>query len=136
MTPPKAGAGRTQGFSLLEVMVATALMGVLLVILLEVLAGSLRAQESSRTHTQAVLVAEKVIKEYGELRSLSQGVFQGRDGRFAYVVRLEPKFQGPTTMSDRKAVCSLLKVTVSWEERGRPKSLELQTMRTAVEKRS
>jgi prepilin-type N-terminal cleavage/methylation domain-containing protein len=132
MAPPDLGDSRAAGFSLLEVLVATALMGVLMVVLLQALAGSLRAQESSRSHSQAVLAAEKVVKEYGDLRSASQGVFQGREGRFAYVVRLEPHFQTPMAQGKGTAVCSLLRVTVTWEERGRTRSLELQTMRTAV----
>ena len=136
METSAAGRRGAAGFSLLEVLVATALMGMILVVLLQVLTAALRAQEASRNHSRAVLVAENAIKEYGEVRNLSRGVFQGREGRFAYLVRLEPQYQVILAASRKQVVCSLVQVTVSWEERGKPKSLELQTMRTAVQKRS
>ena len=127
---------KAPGFSLLEVLVAATLMGLVLVVLLQVLTSALRAQEASRSHTQAVMVAEKVLWEYGDLRNLKRGSFQGREGRFAYQVRVEPQFQAPYAAQGRLLVCCLVQVTVSWEERGKTKSLEFQTLRTEAQKKS
>jgi Tfp pilus assembly protein PilV len=123
------------GFSLLEVLVATTLMSLVLFVIIQVLASALRAQEASRSNTQAVLAAQKILEEFSD-KELAQGVFQGKEGRFAYRVTLEPQFQVPITGQDRQLVCSSLKVTVSWEERGKTKSLELLTLRTTVQKKS
>lgn len=123
------------GFTLLEVMVAAALMGLVLVIILQVLTSTLRAQEASRANTLAVLAGEKVLEEFAD-KDLARGVFQGKEGRFDYQVSLEPQFQIPYPEQNRMLVCSLLKVRLTWEERGLAKSLELQTLRTMVQKKS
>ncbi len=120
------------GFSLLEVLVATALMGVMLVVILEVLTSALRAQEASRSNTQAVLAAEKVLAEYSEM-NLAKGIYQGREGRFDYQVRLDPQLQVQYPMQNKKLVCSSLQVVVSWKEQGKTKNLELETLRTVVQ---
>ena len=128
---------KAAGFSLLEVLVAATLMALMLVAILQVLASALRAQEASRRNTQAVLVAENVLEEYGELRNYKEGTFQGREGIFAYQVRLEPQFQVPSPgLQGKQLICYLVRVTVSWEERGKVKSLELRTLRTEVLKKS
>jgi general secretion pathway protein I len=126
---------KAAGFSLLEVLVATTLMGLMLVVIMQVLTSALRAQEASRSNTQAVLAAEKVLEEFSE-KDLARGTFQGREGRFDYQVRLEPQFQVPIPGQNKRLVCSLLQVMVSWEEQGRAKSLELQTLRTTVQGKS
>lgn len=120
------------GFSLLEVLVAATLMGMMLVVILEVLTSALRAQEASRSNTLAVLAAEKVIAEYSEM-DVVKGVYQGREGRFDYQVRLDPQLQVPYPMQNKKLVCSSLQVVVSWKEQGKTKTLELQTLRTVVQ---
>lgn len=125
------------GFSLLEVLVAATLMGLMLVIILEVLTSTLRAQEASRSNTQAVLAAEKVLEEYSELRNYKEGTFQGREGRFDYQVRITPQFQVTfPVLQDKRLLCYLVQVTVSWMEQGKTKTLELETLRTEALKKS
>jgi len=114
------------------VLVAATLMGMMLVVILEVLTSALRAQEASRSSTEAVLAAEKVLAEYSEM-DLRKGVHQGREGRFDYQVRLDPQLQVQYPMQNKKLVCTSLQVVVSWKEQGKTKSLELQTLRTAVQ---
>jgi prepilin-type N-terminal cleavage/methylation domain-containing protein len=126
---------KAAGFTLLEVMVAATLMGLVLVIILQVLTSTLRAQEASRRNTQAVLAAQKVLEEISD-KELSRGVFQGKEGGFAYEVSLVPQFQVPYPNQNKEVVCSLVKLKVFWKEHGKTKSLELQTMRTTVQKQS
>jgi len=127
---------KAAGFSLLEVLVAATLMGLMLVVILQVLTSALRAQEASRRNTQAVLVAENVLEDYGELRNYKEGTFQGREGRFDYLVRVVPQFHVILPASqDKQLICYLVQVTVSWEERGKVKSLELHTLRTETLKK-
>jgi prepilin-type N-terminal cleavage/methylation domain-containing protein len=124
----------TAGFSLLEVLVATAIMGMVLVVLLQVLTSALRAQEASWSHTQAVLVAEKILQENCEINTLARGTSQGRDGRYDYVVKVTPQYELADPFADKRILCSLIQVTLTWQEWGRHKTLELQTVRTVAQK--
>jgi prepilin-type N-terminal cleavage/methylation domain-containing protein len=134
LPPPAPQAPGAEGFSLLEVLVATAIMGLVMVVLLQVLTSALRAQEASWGHTQAVLVAEKILQENCEINSLKAGTYQGRDGRYDYVVRVTPQetFAGP--VADQRSLCSMIQVTLTWQEWGRRKTMELHTLRIAAGK--
>jgi general secretion pathway protein I len=132
--PPMPRSPASEGFSLLEVLVATAIMGLVLVVLLQVLTSALRAQNASWNHTQALLTAEKVLQENCEINSLAAGTYQGRDGRYDYVVRVTPQYELDNPSATKRFLCSLIQVTVTWLERGRRKTLELQTVRTGAQK--
>jgi prepilin-type N-terminal cleavage/methylation domain-containing protein len=134
LSPPGPQTPGAEGFSLLEVLVATAIMGLVLVVLLQVLTSALRAQEASWGHTQAVLMAEKILQENCQINSLKAGTYQGRDGRYDYVVQVTPQdmFAGP--FGDKRILCSLIQVALTWQEWGRRKTLELQTLRIAAQK--
>ena len=125
-----------EGFTLLEVLVATALMGVVLVVLLQVLTSAIRAQEAAQGHMQALLVAEKVLQENCDASSLAAATYQGRDGGFNYLVRVSPQYELSNPQINQLIMCSLIQVTVSWLERGQTKSLSLETIRTMVQKKT
>ena len=124
------------GFSLLEVLVATALMGLVMVVLLQVLGSTLKAQEASRRNTQALLVAESLLQECCASRVMENRTFQGQTGRYDYQVLITPQFEVADAMGSKAFRCALIKVTVSWREMGRTKSLHLETMRSVALKRS
>ena len=109
-------------------------MGMVLVVLLQVLTSALRAQEASWGHTQAVLVAEKVLQENCEINSLAEGTYQGRNGRYDYVVRVTPQYELANTFGGKRILCSLIQVTLTWQEWGRSKTLALQTIRIAAQR--
>lgn len=122
------------GFSLLEVLVATTLMGLVLVVLVQILTTVLRAQETSRANVQALMVAEKVLQEQCDIRNLQEASYQGQEGRYGYRVRVTPQYEVAVPNFDKKIKCFLIQVTVSWQERGRVKSVDLQTVRTTAVK--
>jgi prepilin-type N-terminal cleavage/methylation domain-containing protein len=132
--PPAPRPRRAEGFSLLEVLVATAIMGMVLVVLLQVLTSALRAQGASWGHTQAVLMAEKILQENCEINTLAKGTTQGRDGRYDYVVKVTPQYELADPFADKRVLCSLIQVTLTWQEWGRRKTMELQTIRTVAQK--
>jgi prepilin-type N-terminal cleavage/methylation domain-containing protein len=134
LASPALRKPEAEGFSLLEVLVATAIMGLVLVVLLQVLTSALRAQEASWGHTQAVLTAEKILQENCQVNSLKAGTYQGRDGRYDYVVRITPQDAFPGVFGDKRVLCSLIQVAVAWQEWGRRKTLELQTLRITAQK--
>jgi prepilin-type N-terminal cleavage/methylation domain-containing protein len=121
-----------EGFSLLEVLVATAIMGLVLVVLLQVLTSAIRAQEASWSHTQALLLAEKVLQENCEINTLAEGIYQGQSGRYDYVVQVTPQYEVDNTFGNSRILCSVIQVKVMWTAQGRHKALELQTVRTAA----
>ena len=127
---------RNSGFSLLEVLVATTLMGLVLVVLLQVLTTALSAQEASRGHIRAIMAAEKVLQEYSGEKKLAAGSFQGREGHYAYLARVTPRFEISDPNMEKRVRCFLIQVTVSWQERGKTKSLDLQTIRTVAQKKT
>src|SRR5664280_1267259 len=132
INPLQGSASRppgAEGFSLLEVLVATTIMGMVLVVLLQVLTSALRAQEASWSQTQAVLMAEKILQENCEINTLARGTTQGRDGRYDYVVQVTPQYELSEAFADKRILCSLIQVTLTWQEWGRHKTLELQTVR-------
>jgi prepilin-type N-terminal cleavage/methylation domain-containing protein len=131
---PSAPSRGSEGFSLLEVLVATAIMGLVLVVLLQVMTAALRAQEASWGNTQAVLVAEKILQENCEINTLAAGAYQGQDGRYAYQVRVTPQYELSDPITGKQIICSVLQVTLTWKEWGRSKTLAIQTARSAFQK--
>lgn len=135
--PLKKGgvAANCQGFSLMEVLVATTLMGLVMVGLLQVLTGAMRAQEASLQHARALQVAERALQESCNAMNLADGRYQGQDGPFSYQVQVTPQYEvaAPATLG-RRVKCSLIQVVVSWEELGRKRSVSLETMRTASQR--
>lgn len=122
-----------KGFSLLEVLVATGLMAVLAAILLQVMTVGLRAQKASLDQAQALEVAGQVLQEYSREALLAPGTFQGSQGSFSYVVRITPQYQVAAGRTENTRItCYLLHVAVMWKEKGKPKSVELSTMRALV----
>jgi prepilin-type N-terminal cleavage/methylation domain-containing protein len=129
-----SGRRKAEGFSLLEVLVASALMGLVLVVLLQVLTSALRSQEASLRRTQAVLVAQKILEENCQINTLKAGTYQGREGSYEYVVRILPQTEWSNLLARRRILCSLIQVTLTWQERGARKTLEIETLRTGSEK--
>jgi type II secretory pathway pseudopilin PulG len=121
----------------MEVLVALALVSLLAGVLLQVMTVGLRAQKSSQLSAQALEVAGNVLQEFTREggRRLVQGRRIGQDGNFTYQVTVEPQYQVavPPPMNTR-VTCFLVRVTVSWQERGRTRSLGLTTMRTVSQK--
>jgi hypothetical protein len=114
--------------------VATTIMGMVLVVLLQVLTSAIQAQEASWGNTQALLVAEKILQENCQVNTLKEGIYQGRDGRFNYIVKVTPQYELSTPFANKRVLCSLIQVTVNWQERGRRKTLGMETLRTEAQK--
>ena len=123
-----------RGFGLMEVLVATTLMGLVLVVLLQVLTGAMRAQETALGHARALEVAELALQESCNAMNLGTGQYQGKKGAYSYRVQVTPQYDLPSLALDRKVICSLIQVTVTWEERGRQRSVSLETMRSAAQR--
>jgi Tfp pilus assembly protein PilV len=124
------------GLSLLEVLVATTIMSMTLVVLLQVLVGGLHARESGRRRIQAMSVAEKILLEHARPEVLAPGHYRGQDGPYSYVVQTESQYQLSLPINNSQIICYLIQVNVSWTERGRAKNLSTRTVRTLGRKNS
>jgi prepilin-type N-terminal cleavage/methylation domain-containing protein len=125
-------AADCQGFGLMEVLVATAVMGLVLVVLLQVLTGAMRAQEAALGHARALQVAEMALQQSCNAMNLAQREYQGEDGPYRYLVRVTPQYEESNITLNRRVKCSLIQVTVSWREREGEgeRHVELETIRT------
>lgn len=134
------------GFTLLEVVVAVALLGIVLATAFELLAIGLRSVKTSGDYTQAVLLARRKLDELS-LQELKPGTVDGvfpstapstgsglrlRTGGGGYRWTAEIAPEGQDT-EDLPARLFTLRVKVFWTGRGGEKSLELVTLRGAVE---
>jgi prepilin-type N-terminal cleavage/methylation domain-containing protein len=127
---------RTAGFTLLEVVVALGLLG----LILAVLGDSLRTGLSSAARAAALqpplTVAEARLAAVGVSEPLVAGRSHGEDARgIAWQLAIEDyrddDFDGPS--SDAPGVPRLfrVRVTVSWVQRDGPHSLSLDSLRLA-----
>lgn len=81
---PRSGAVRrgpargSAGFTLLEVLIAFAILAVMLVPILQVFGGGLGTTETARGYTTATLLARSKLAEAGRDAPLSEGITEGR----------------------------------------------------------
>lgn len=130
---PDLAEGQT-GFSLLEVLVATLILSLTLVVMLQGQAGGLATQAANSSRLQAALLADKILNDYGQPGKLAPGRFQGQDGPWRYEVEITPQYRLTLTQTETAIACYLLQVKVSWSEKGRQRSLVTRTVRVRLGK--
>jgi general secretion pathway protein I len=69
--------GENRGFSLLEVVVAMAILGIGLIIIIELFSGGLRLGRTSEEYTKAVGYARMKLEEISLAKSLEEGIQEG-----------------------------------------------------------
>ncbi len=132
-----------KGFSLLEILVAFAIMAVALTLVLRIFGSGVNAAMVSEDYTLAVQIAESLMARTGVEAPLQSGEFSGIEGdRFAWHITLAP-VEGPAVARQRRfssqqaqemaqpAVKMMrIKVEVSWGDEGQtPRSLELVSLK-------
>lgn len=126
-----------QGFTLLEVLVSLALMSLLAAVLLQVMTLGLKSQRSSRMQLQALEVAGNLLQDFTreEGMRLAAGRRTGTQGPFVYELVVEPQYALPLEgRPEIQVACYLVRLTISWQEQGRPRRLALTTLRTQVQR--
>jgi general secretion pathway protein I len=122
--------GRTQGFTLLEVVVAIALLGLGLTAALELLGVGLRATRASGEVTRAAILARRTLDTFA-LRPLAPGTEQGEAAGYRWTAEVAP------AAASAGAVPSLslyrLQVRVTWPGRRGERVFELATLRAATD---
>ncbi|MGQ9659780.1 MAG: type IV pilus modification PilV family protein [Thermochromatium sp.] len=120
-----------RGFSLLEVLVAFAILAISLGVLLGIFARATSATIASAQYTQAATLAESLLNLVGHEFALEEGTHSGdTQSGFSWelrLLRLDLKDEFPTTTSSVQAF--RVDVTVLWFDVGRPRRLTLSTLK-------
>jgi len=123
---------RARGFTLIEVLVAFAILAVSLVVLLQVFSTGLRNARVAEDYTTATLYAESMLATAGLEAPLAMGETSGDfDERFRWrldVLPYEVSDSGEETATGR---AFQVVVTVSWGDEDDPRDVTLTTLRLA-----
>lgn len=129
---------RRRGFTLLEVLVAFAVLAVALGVAFEIFATGLRGVRSADALTRAVLIAQSRLAGVGIETELTPGAHDGEtdDGTRWRIEIREPPPDPEADGDDRVETPSLpvlldIVVTVSWRDGGGTQSFALRTSRLA-----
>jgi general secretion pathway protein I len=124
----------TTGFTLIEVVVAMAILSVGIAVLIELFSGSLRLLRTSGEYTKAVNYARVKMEELTVKPTMNEGTEEGEfDGAYRWQVdvkrvdilpaRIETDFKPPVELF-------LVKVHVLWRSGAKERSAVLETYRT------
>ena len=133
------------GFTLLEVMIALAIMGIGLGITMQLFSGSLKAAHKSGQYTDAIFLARQKMEEVLLKTPLEEGwdsgVFNDDFADFSWEVEIKPYEYAAERVkgdlgSDSQMMISMLEIRgkVSWGEGEKEHQLSLVTLRTYLEK--
>ncbi len=143
MTPPSSPRRlrmpkrSTRGFTLLEVLVAFALLAVALTLLLGTLSGAARQVGEADLRSRAVLHAQSLLAATGVQAPLQEGQREGEweDGRYHWSLQVQPYVEPRATGTMAAPVDAIgvprlleLRLQVRWSQR-RGGQLEWRTLR-------
>lgn len=126
---------RQRGFTLIEVVVAFALLALALTLLLGTLTRSAREVRLSADGARAALHAQSLLDQTGVGESLQPGTRDGafEDGRYRWTLRIEPYVdpqRPPNATFDPSAARLLqLALVMQWGDGGSRQRLQLRTLR-------
>ena len=120
------------GFTLLEVIIALAILGIGFALAMELLAAGVRSAKASEDYTQAVLLARQKMAEIAVTRNLEGSADAGEfGGGFRWASEIQPRPQE----EDLPAQLYQVWVRVTWPSRRGEKALALYTLRMAVDEK-
>jgi general secretion pathway protein I len=135
--PKRRSARRSEGgFSLIEVVVALALLGLILAVLSDSLRTGLGSAARAAALEPPLAVAEAKLAAVGVTERLVAGRTSGQDVRgIAWQVAIEEfrddDFDGPSADAPGVPKLYRVRVTVSWSQGGAARSLSLDSLRLA-----
>lgn len=131
----RAPRGRDSGFTLLEVMVALAILAVAMGVILQLFSTGLKGGRLAERRAVAALLAQSKLAAVGVESPLEEGQSEGRFERdYRWRVAIAPyQEQGRETLPEGGPAAYEVVVTVSWGDPDRAESsLSLATLRLAA----
>jgi general secretion pathway protein I len=125
--------GADPGFSLLEVVVAMAILGIGLVIIIELFGGGLRLGRTSQEYTKASAYARVKMEEISLADALEEGVDEGEfDKDFRWQTEVKKVDLLPPVETDYRPPVDFyrVKLEVLWKSGFRDRSAQFETYRT------
>ena len=124
---------RQRGFSLLEVLVAFAILSVSLGVLLQVFATGLRNVGLSDDYSQATLYAQSILASMGRETPLSEGVRSGPvNDRLSWRSTVSAYVEGLPDPEKSRVRAYRVSVEVYWPGLVQNRSVTLETLRLAA----
>ncbi len=119
------------GFTLIEVLVALAIVVLALGSLLEIFSTSLRGVRRAEAYTEAVLLAESKLAAMGIETPLEEGGQRGRfDDRFRWRTTVRPFTHRPDAIRKEDSLAAYeVDITVLWGTGKEDRSVSLTTVR-------
>jgi len=125
---------RNRGFTLIEVVVAMAILGVGLIVIIELFSGGLRLGKVSEEYTKAVGYARMKMEEIAVTKDLAEGQEEGQfDNDFRWQVGVKkvdllpaeknPDFKGPVELYH-------IKLNILWKSGLRERTAEFESYKT------
>ncbi len=120
-----------KGFSLLEVLVAFAILALLLGVLLGIFGRATQTTIAAAQYTQATTLAESLLNRVGHDLALEPGALSGAtDNGFSWELTLvELDLADAFGTTQLPAIPYRVNVKVLWFDAGRPRQLTLSTLR-------
>ena len=122
-----------KGFSLLEILVAFAILALALGLLLRIFSGGVNTAITADGYTAAIQIAESLLARTGVETPLQEGEGAGMEGdRYFWRVSVSPyqSAELPETLSVEGIELMRVDVQVSWNEgQSEPRELKLTTLK-------
>jgi general secretion pathway protein I len=130
-----------KGFTLLEILLAIAILGVAVTVIMQQFSAGLRIARTSQTHTTATIYAKQMLEEYLLAEEMEEGEASGTfDDGYSWNVSIQAyedyKEEEGATEEEQEIYEHLplemfrIESVVSWMEGGREKSVALATLKT------
>lgn len=123
----------SRGFTLMETMVATMVLGIALVAIMELFSGGLRSARLAEDHTRATLMAGEKLEEILLTTPLEETTLEGSfDDHFSWTCSIKPEEEGISGITPQPLLQAYhIQLKVTWQTGIKNRDFTLNTIRIA-----
>jgi len=138
-TAIKHPRGRSEGFTLLEVLLAFVVFALSFAVVLEILSGSMRSTARAKEYTEVALIAQSVMDQVGLDIPLEAGFrLSGETGAYQWDLTIEP-YQGDGASTHSVELAELtgidlleIQLSITWGSYPRERSNQFSTVKAVL----